>query len=946
MAHEQEITDPDELHEIVTGDLDEKDGHSPDLYVCVDECYIYETPGDAEGNPQNDKDILYDAMPDEIIQLFVDRETGELKTNGEYAYCLKPKRGWVFLPDPTAEYDWGSLDEVFEEKKRLKMEQLEEQKAKEEGRDGGDHGDDGAVATDSEAMIQKNVTNYDEDGYMKSVTEDFLESKRDENLGQSDDGAMGGIAEERTLILDARRNFKKQRMMAQTKQLEFEETSNKLLQIKKLQQLIFYFRRHPFLPGLIILIIQAVIEVVIIFDVFTDLVVVKEIWEAPPGHERLVLILVTISSALIVAPYVIAWTSLAGFNIKKLKQNRNHPGWIVYVLIFSICPFGVAFLLITDIYHVIECVAIKPLWYLLTFGKEFRTISYDELGYYKLRRVSEIFSEAMPQAIMQAVLLGSSLKTVLDLNIIVVLFGLICSLVVLALWVTIIFVEGKKNGMKFAEYTTVVMQGSFDFVEMLPAIERGTNTGIRVNWTKYKFAQDGVGHVSKALNSPQCKLELLKISKYTIRDLDRAQCRFLGGALAQSKEQVEVILTRLESEIMALFDEYDVDHGKSLDFDEFMHLSLDLKTKVNERCLRSDALMLYDALADSVEHEVWMLDLQIKIKGSLERIGLLDYMFPLQHAFETKDLNLISLLMASQYDTFSEETQLEFNNCVIEAVTNGHIREALCLCEHKGVPLVVTMENGRGLIAMDRDGSSDPYVSVKMFDQMQRTKYIKQTLNPDWNEGLLFIIPFDTVDKMMESGSIQEISRNKTRSSTTQHQQNAHQSFAAIDIEGSVVYGLDLPKYAQTAIVQNQSEIHGKTFEFQAAGSAAELAQTMVDAPGLDRRQTSFAGFDSLEQSGAAKIGGETLKIKFQVFDHDVDDEDDFMGSYKVNVNMMDDQSKLHDKVMTKKLKPPADQPIGFNAGTISLRIYCNVIDQYQKDGVRFIDMDRGKESE
>lgn len=286
--------------------------------------------------------------------------------------------------------------------------------------------------------------------------------------------------------------------------------------------------------GLIILIIQAVIEGIIFFDIITDAAVALQLLRCAENsdgtHSKDEIImgrmLFMLSCAIIAAPYIIAWTSMAAFNLKKLQQNRGHCGILIYVVLFSICPFGVAFLFLNDLYHLAECIAIKPLYYLLTFGKQFRTISYDELGYYKLRRVSEIFSEAIPQAIMQAVLLGTSLKDTLGLNWVVIVFGLVTSAIVLALWCTIIYVEGKKNGMKFAEYTTVVMQGSFDFVEMLPAIERGTATGIRVNWTMYKFAPEGVGHVSKALNSPSCKLEFLKISTYTISNLSRAQCRY------------------------------------------------------------------------------------------------------------------------------------------------------------------------------------------------------------------------------------------------------------------------------------------------------------------------------------------------------------------------------------------------------------------------------------
>ena len=155
--------------------------------------------------------------------------------------------------------------------------------------------------------------------------------------------------------------------------------------------------------------------------------------------------------------------------------------------------------------------------------------------------------------------------------------------------------------------------------------------------------------------------------------------------MAQSKKPVELVVTRLESELMELWDKYDVDKGKSLDFDEFMYLSLDLKARVGQPCYRSDVFMVYEELADSVEHEIWMLDLQVKIRGSQERINLLDYELPLQHAYETGDLNLMSLLMAYEYDQYSDENEAEFVSCVTRAVTDGDVQKALCLCEHKGI---------------------------------------------------------------------------------------------------------------------------------------------------------------------------------------------------------------------------------------------------------------------
>ena len=198
----------------------------------MDECYIYETPGDEEGLPHNDTDIIYDTVPDEIIQLAVDGD--ELKRKGKYVYCVKPKEGWVYLPDHNAQYDWGALDEIYEEKKQERIEELERLKSKEEGDD---------------AKKEEDAANYDEDGYLRSGDTEVYGAENDDDIGMSDDDEDAPELE-RTLIADIRRDFFHQRMMAQTKGLEMEPTTNKLMQIKRLRQLIFYFRRHPFLPGI------------------------------------------------------------------------------------------------------------------------------------------------------------------------------------------------------------------------------------------------------------------------------------------------------------------------------------------------------------------------------------------------------------------------------------------------------------------------------------------------------------------------------------------------------------------------------------------------------------------------------------------------------------------------------------------------------------------------
>ena len=107
------------------------------------------------------------------------------------------------------------------------------------------------------------------------------------------------------------------------------------------------------------------------------------------------------------------------------------------------------------------------------------------------------------------------------------------------------------------------------------------------------------------------------------------------------------------------------------------------------------------------------------------------------------------------------------------------------------------MEKGVGLMACDDDGYSDPYVSVNVFDLERKTNYLKQTLNPNWSEDLLFIIPFDQMKMFKDQGSVAAV---KQKTETFAY--GAHESYAGIDVSGSVVHGLDLPEYCKNAIIQ------------------------------------------------------------------------------------------------------------------------------------------------
>merc|ERR1712013_314043 len=165
--------------------------------------------------------------------------------------------------------------------------------------------------------------------------------------------------------------------------------------------------------------------------------------------------------------------------------------------------------------------------------------------------------------------------------------------------------------------------------------------------------------------------------------------------------------------------------------------------------------------------------------------------------------------------------------------------------------------------------------------------------------------------------------------------------YAAVNLEHSKVTVLGgLPNYTKDAICANLEAVHGKKFEVEHAEDEEDMEDIVAAdglTPDLMKRATSDAAFP-LSQASKAGFGhsptlrsGQTLmKIRFRVFDHDVDDEDDFMGSLKRKINLADDTARYHEQMQIERLHNNQVKDPNFDAGRIAYRVYLNAIQVYQ----------------
>jgi len=692
-------------------------------------------------------------------------------------------------------------------------------------------------------------------------------------------------------------------------------------------------RKHPVYLFAIYNLLHLLAQGVIFFDFITDLLVASVLADAQENW------LFMLTVVFMLAPYYIAWAAVFG-ELQKIamastarraeramkskakghatdasdlddvpiKDDDNEPSdsadneeqvtssapdkKIQFgVIMFAIAPIGVCMLVMVDIYLFFEDLLIKPV-YLWLFKSPLRTESHTEKGYKKLRRVSEVVAETICQAVLQAGIVLFWGGGIPDLS--MVYLSLVTSVLVLVLWSVVLRREASEVGLRTYEYVTVILQGSFNFVPYLPAIERGKKD--LVNWADFRFDSHSVGLVSKALISPDCELRQIKLSADSLRKLTHHECKFLGQMLADSpKDSVKVVFSRSRKEIEDLFKRFDRDNSRTFDFFEFVQLCTALRQNDDGVVSAQDVADIFLKLADAQRHEVYLTDLLIRIGQSEERLPVLDYDSPVMYALKTKDQNLLTFMMAAKV---CDDATFEYYTTTL-VTTNRH-QDALMMTEEKGVPLVVEVLQAADLPAHNADATSDPYASVSVSDKVKRTETMFKTLAPTWNQPLLFVLPPEDIPQIT----------------------------AGLLAHGATM--LNGPKPSDKTVSSRAIDA-GMSAKRRAHRGASRAPQDE-----LRRRKSHHPNHQRHAGGGKKGVVGSTssrLEINFKIYDYEEQDDDFYLGAYKHLIDWNTRALSNHQegsnmpRMFTKELNNHG------KGGRFSFRIYTGTLQYYIKWG-------------
>ena len=346
-----------------------------------------------------------------------------------------------------------------------------------------------------------------------------------------------------------------------------------------------FFVTHPRLLSLYLLNKSIWPRGLALFDIYTDIQVTIDLYQSKSSKERNkeYLILFASSILFISFSFIMLWSVSLRFietfwNKHKQWLNNHHDsknnknGKIlkitmnVLLTIYLFPPVGCLLVSLYEIYYILYDIYCG----VYSFMKgEILIIDKDSKrkAFKQFRRIVEFFGESIPQLCIQTFLFVSNI----DVDEFDLYLSIASSTFHLFYHCYTLNIDAQYHGMTFAEYSINVLHlGEIPIAKLvprLPAIEKGKVT--QVNFGDFIMDKQSIGTIIHGLSSPLSKLNTMRITIGSIKNLDTESCRTLGAFLKRKNIKVIISQTVDSQEILKMFKKLDTQSKGYLNRQQF-----------------------------------------------------------------------------------------------------------------------------------------------------------------------------------------------------------------------------------------------------------------------------------------------------------------------------------------------------------------------------------------
>eukprot|EP01084_Bolivina_argentea_P282114 482841_1 len=299
-------------------------------------------------------------------------------------------------------------------------------------------------------------------------------------------------------------------------------------------------------------------------------------------------------------------------------------------------------------------------------------------------------------------------------------------------------------------------------------------------------------------------------------------------------------------------------------------------------------------------------------------------------------------------ETPKELDSQQFETEVINNILNNTPINALNLCENIGIPIIVNIDsikNTSSSLNIDEESES-LYIRVQI-DELQRfTNVSQQKLNPKFNENLLFIIPFNSINNIIKKDTLNITFTLYSHSTETNVSYMSNNTELLMDMnERKVSYNPSQNEYTMNTTVYEKSvydELAGvdavvkspifaiNLFQKQSVKTLGnESTSNYIKSPTMLRTDSGIVKVEpmQLETSTTDLAAVKTYHTDRSTISNQ---DENCVGQYILEINLKSDVSVYHKQIQKSILMYKEDNKL-LNVGEISYKIFLNVLQKYQQ---------------